>query len=171
MRKDYTQNAKRVIENAKKQAASLGHGYVGTEHLLLALIEVKGVASEVLKENGVVYDKILELVEDHLAASGGVMIAEMGEYTPRAKRVIESACEEAERLGNTGAGTEHLLLALLKDSDSIGVRLLNTKGINVQKIYIDVLTAVGQDSTSAKNEYLMQKSKKQKSTKQEKQKA
>lgn len=163
MRKDYTQNAKRVIENAKKQAASLGHNYVGTEHILLALIEVKGVASEVLKENGVYYDKILELVEDHLAAPGGVVTAEMGEFTPRARKVIEAGRDEAERLGDSSAGTEHLLLALLKESDSIGVRLLNTKGINVQKLYIDVLTSVGQDSTSAKNEYMMQKNKKQKS--------
>ena len=163
MRKDYTQNAKRVIDNAKKQAASLGHSYVGTEHLLLALIEVKGVASEVLKENGVVYHKILELVEDLLATSGGVVTAQTGEFTPRARKVIEGGLDEAERLGDSGAGTEHLLLALLKESDSIGVRLLNTKGINVQKLYIDLLTAVGQDSTSAKNEYMMQKNKKQKS--------
>lgn len=164
MRKDYTQNAKRVIENAKKQAADLGHGYVGTEHLLLALIEVKGVASEVLKENGVVYQKIVELVEDLLETSAGVITEQKGEFTPRAKKVIEGGLEEAERLGDSNAGTEHLLLSLLKESDSIGVRLLNTKGINVQKLYIDILTAVGQDSTSAKNEYMMQRNKRQKSS-------
>ncbi len=164
MRKEYTPNAKRVIENAKKQAASLGHSYVGTEHLLLALIEMKGVASEVLKENGVVYHKILELVEDLLAVSGGVATAQAGEFTPRAKKVIEGGIDEAERLGDSAAGTEHLLLALLKETDSIGVRLLNTKGINVQKLYIDILTAVGQDTTSAKNEYMMQRNKKQKSS-------
>ncbi len=164
MQTGYTRHAKKVFENAKKQAAALGHGYVGTEHLLLALIETKGVASEVLKESGVSYDKILELVEDHLAVSGGVLTAEEGEMTPRAKRAVEAALREAERLGDLNAGTEHLLIALLKDNDSIAVKLLNTKGVNVQKLYIDVLTAAGQDSTSAKNEYLMQKSKKQKST-------
>ena len=164
MQKRYTKNAQKAIDNAKRQAVSLGHNYVGTEHILLALLNTKGVACEVLKENGVEYDKILELVEDHLSSSAGVILAEQGEFTPRAENVIRGGLDQAERLGAPNAGTEHILIALLKENESIAVRLLNTKGINLQKLYVDVLTASGQDATSAKNEYMMQKGKKQKSS-------
>lgn len=163
MHKGYTKSAKKVIENAKKEAANLGHHYVGTEHLLLALLATKGVASEVLRENEVSYEKMVELVEDYLSPSGEVAVVEKEEVTPRAEKVLQNAMAEAERLGASSTGTEHLLIALLKETDCIAVRLLNTKGINVQKLYIDVLMSAGQDATSAKNEYMMQKGKKQKS--------
>ncbi len=142
---------------------SLGHHNVGTEHILLALLATKGVAGEVLKENGVSYDKMLELVEDYLSASGEVTVADKEEMTPRAAKVLQNGLAEADRLGAASAGTEHLLVAMLKEADCIAVRLLNTKGINIQKLYVDVLTAAGQDATSAKNEYMMQKGRKQKS--------
>ena len=163
MYKRYTKSAQRVIANAKKEAANLGHHYVGTEHILLGLLVTKGVAAEVLKENGVSYEKMLELVEDFLSAPGEVAVMEKEKMTPRASRVLQNGLSEAERLGADSAGTEHLLVALLKETDCIAVRLLNTKGINVQKLYVDVLAAAGQDATSAKNEYMMQKGKKQKS--------
>lgn len=163
MHKGYTKSAKKVIENAKKEAANLGHHYVGTEHFLLALLATKGVASEVLKENEVSYEKMVELVEDYLSPSGEVAVVEKEEMTPRAEKVLQNAMTEAERLGASSTGTEHMLIALLKETDCIAVRLLNTKGINVQKLYIDVLMSAGQDATSAKNEYMMQKGKKQKS--------
>ena len=163
MQKRYTKSAQKVFENAKKQAVSLGHNFIGTEHLLLALLMTKGVASEVLKEDGVSYEKIVELVEDNLSVDSNTLLAERAEMTPRAQKIADSALAEADRLGAPSAGTEHILLAMLKEQDCIAVRLLNTKGINVQKLYIDLLTATGQDMTSAKNEYMMQKSKKGKS--------
>ena len=73
MQKRFTKSARRVLENAKRQAVSLGHSFIGTEHLLLALLRTKGVASEVLKENGVLFDKIAELVEDNLTVDSDVM--------------------------------------------------------------------------------------------------
>lgn len=164
MQRRYTKSAQNVLENAARESVSLGHNYIGTEHLLLALIKTKGVASEVLRENGVEYEKIIELVEDSLSVEGNVLTLERSEMTPRAQKVVDGSFAEAERLGASSAGTEHLLIALLKENDCIAVRLLNTKGINVQKLYIDVLTATGQDMTSAKNEYMMQKSRKTKST-------
>ncbi|MDD7403236.1 MAG: ATP-dependent Clp protease ATP-binding subunit [Butyribacter sp.] len=163
MQKRYTKSAQKALDHAKKCAVALGHGYIGTEHILLALIETKGVASEVLKENGVFYDKIYELIEENLSTGASIATAGREELTPRAQKIVTNALTEAERLGAPNAGTEHLLIALLKEADCIAVRLLNTKGINVQKLYIDVLTATGQDMTSAKNEYMMQKSKKMKS--------
>lgn len=163
MQKRYTKNAQKVLDNAKKQAASLGHNFVGTEHLLLALLITKGVASEVLKENGVSYDKIVDLIEDNLSTDSNTLVAERAEMTPRAQKIIDTAPMEAERLGASSAGTEHILIALLKEHECIAVRLLNTKGINVQKLYVDLLTATGQDMTTAKNEYMMQKGRKGKS--------
>ena len=164
MQKRFTKSARRVIDNARRQAVSLGHGFTGTEHLLLALLRTKGVASEVLKENGVLYDKILELVEDNLTTDADVLTTGNNiEMTPRAQKIINNSLSEAERLNAPNAGTEHILIAMLKETDCIAMRLLNTKGINVQKLYIDVLTATGQDMTSAKNEYMMQKGRRGKS--------
>lgn len=163
MQKRYTKSAQKVLDNANKQAVSLGHSFIGTEHLLLALLGTKGVASEVLKENGVSYDKIKELIEDNLTTDTNVLTTGNAEFTPRAQKIVNNAISEADRLGAPSAGTEHILIAMLKEQDCIAVRLLNTKGINVQKLYVDVLTSTGQDITSAKNEYMMQKSKKSKS--------
>lgn len=164
MRKKYTDSAEKVLENAGKFAQNQGQNNVGTEHLLWALVKTKGVASEVLKANDVSAESIEELMEELITSEPGVMVKERGDYTPRAKKIIQNALGEADRLGADSAGTEHLLIALLKETDCIAVRLLNTKGINVQKLYIDVLIASGQDMTSAKNEYMMQKNKKSKST-------
>ena len=163
MQKRFTKSARRVLENAKRQAVSLGHSFIGTEHLLLALLRTKGVASEVLKENGVLFDKIAELVEDNLTVDSDVMTTGNLEMTPRAQKIVNNSLAEAERLNAPNAGTEHILIAILKETDCIAMRLLNTKGINVQKLYIDVLTATGQDMTSAKNEYMMQKGRRGKS--------
>lgn len=163
MRKRYTRSAEKVLENAGKEALGKGHNYIGTEHLLLALVKVKGVASEVLKANGVTADKLEELMEELMVSDPSVLTRERGEFTPRARKILDQGLAEAERLGAEQAGTEHILIALLKETDCIAVRLLNTKGINVQKLYIDVLTASGQDMTSAKNEYMMQKNRKHKS--------
>lgn len=164
MRKRYTSSARKVLENAGKIAVGKGQNYIGTEHLLLALVKTKGVAAEVLKSNAVSAEKIEELMEELMVPDSSVLISERGDFTPRARKIIDGSVAEAERLGAEMAGTEHILISLLKETDCIAVRLLNTKGINVQKLYIDVLTASGQDMTSAKNEYMMQKNKKGKSS-------
>lgn len=163
MQSRFTKSADKVMEDARRVAKSMGHNYVGTEHLLIALIRNSGVASEVLRENGVEEDKIVDLVNELISPNASVLMKEKGEFTPRAQKIIENSLAEAERMGVSQAGTEHLLVAILKETDCIAVRLLNTKGINVQKLYVDVLTATGQDMNSAKNEYMMQKNKKNKS--------
>ena len=119
--------------------------------------------ARVLRENGVEEEKLSVLIEEMLEADGNVAVADRPQYTPRAKKIIENSISEAERLGASQAGTEHLLIALLKETDCLGVRLLNTRGINVQKLYVDLLTATGQDVNSAKNEYMMQKGRRGKS--------
>ena len=164
MQNRFTKKAQKVLRDAGKVAQELGHNYVGTEHLLVALIRNPGVASEVLKANGVEEQKILDLIDESISAQSSVLVADEGEFTPRTQKGLEIAQEEASRMGIADAGTEHLLIALLKESDCIAVRLLNTKGINVQKLYVEALTASGQDMNTAKNEYMKQKNRKNKST-------
>lgn len=163
MRNKFTKSAAKALDSSLNVAKSFGHNYVGTEHLLIALVKTKGVASEVMRENGVEEEKLSVLIEEMLEADGNVAVADRPQYTPRAKKIIENSISEAERLGASQAGTEHLLISLLKETDCLGVRLLNTRGINVQKLYVDLLTATGQDVNSAKNEYMMQKGRRGKS--------
>lgn len=157
MQKHFTKNAEKALNYARKSAGLLGHNYVGTEHILLGLLKSKGVAADILAANNASADEIKELMEDFMAGSKTVLKDGDSEFTPRAKGVIDRSFGEAERLGSSSVGTEHLLISLLKESESIALRLLNTKGINIQRIYIDVLTAAGQDAASAKSEYLMQR--------------
>ena len=159
MQKRFTKNAEKALEYAKKTARSLGHNYIGTEHILLGLLKTKGVAADILQENGVNPDVIKALIEDFMSSGKQVMVADDARYTPRAEGVINRSTSEAERLGSSSVGTEHLLIAILKENDSMALRLLSARGVNIQKIYVDVLSATGQDAASAKNEYLMQRSK------------
>lgn len=165
MQDRFTKKARKVLKDAEKAARELGHNYVGTEHLLVALIRNSGVAAEVLRANGVEEQKILDLIDETIAApESNVLVADEGHFTPRTQKILDAAQAEAEKMGISEAGTEHLLIAMLKETDCIAVRLLNTKGINVQKLYVDALTASGQDMNTAKNEYMKQKSRKNKST-------
>jgi len=159
MNDKFTEYARNAIRVATDVAFRLSHNYIGTEHLLIGLLEAEGIASKVLEENGVDADKVVELVNQLIAPNNGVEMLEGGSFTPRAKRILEFSYKEAARLKAQLVGTEHILIALIKESDCIAVRLLNTLGVNVQKIYVDILTASGADVNSAKSEYNMQKSK------------
>ncbi|MGB4661641.1 MAG: ATP-dependent Clp protease ATP-binding subunit [Mobilitalea sp.] len=149
----FTENAKSAINLATEVAYRLSHNYIGTEHLLIGLMEVEGVASKILEENGVTVDKVLELVNQLIAPNNGVEMMDAGSFTPRSKRILDQSYKEAAKFKAPLVGTEHILMALIKESDCIAVRLLNTLGVNVQKVYIDILTASGVDVGSAKNEY------------------
>jgi ATP-dependent Clp protease ATP-binding subunit ClpC len=149
----FTENAKNAINLAREVAYRLSHNYIGTEHLLIGLMEVDGVASKVLEENGVNVEKVLELVNQLIAPNSGVEMMDAGSFTPRAKRILDQSYKEAARFKAQLVGTEHILIALIKETDCIAVRLLNTLGVNIQKVYIDILTATGVDMNAAKNEY------------------
>ena len=149
----FTENAKNAINLAKEVAYRLSHNYIGTEHLLIGLMEVDGVASKILEENGVTVEKVLELVNQLIAPNNGVEMMDGGSFTPRSKRILDQSYKEAAKFKAPLVGTEHILIALIKESDCIAVRLLNTLGVNVQKVYIDILTASGVDVSVAKNEY------------------
>ena len=154
MQKPYTKKAEKVLEIAKKASRSMHHSYIGTEHLLIGLLgEGSGAAAKVLSSAGVDEERILELIENLIAPSGNVITADAGGYSPRALRVLENAAKEAERFKNEKVGTEHLLIALIKEADCAAVRLLNTLGVNLQRLYVETLTAMGEDASLHKDEF------------------
>ena len=153
MKERYTANAREVLELAQREAKEMASSYVGTEHILLGLINGKGVAATALSANHVTDEKIRQLMEQMLQMDGNVMVKD-AKFTLRARRVKEQSIQEAERLGSKTVGTEHLLLTLLRETDCVALRLLNTLGVNMQKLYVDVLTATGVDTNAAKNDYM-----------------
>ena len=154
MQEKYTESARHALDLAKKAALSYGHVALGTEHILLGLLEEPtGTAGKVLKEAKATPDKLKELLDklvhgENEERSGKKTL----EYTPRAEYVLENAVEEAESFHQELVGTDHLLLALIKETDCVAARLLVTMGVNMQKLYIDTLTAMGMDISEAKEE-------------------
>jgi ATP-dependent Clp protease ATP-binding subunit ClpC len=132
----------------------LHHNYIGTEHLLLGLLrEGTGVAALVLMGNGVEEDKLEELIRDLIAPSSDVMVVERDGYSPKTQKVLERAAAEAEHFRSEQIGTEHLLIAILKEVDCAASRLLNTMGVNIQKLYADILMAMGEDASQYRDEF------------------
>lgn len=162
MGKMYTEQAERVLQYARQAAEHLSHGYIGSEHLLVALLREECVAKEVLQENGIRAEKLDELIAQLITPQKSDRRKKI-QNTPRLARVLEQAESEASRYGSEKVGTEHLLLAILQEADCIAVRLLNTLGIPVQKLYFATLEAMGIDANRAKAEYAMSKSRVQKS--------
>ncbi len=153
MQSRFTDNAQVALSHAAKCARTLKQGYVGTEHILVGLMkEQNGVAARVLTDNGVDVSKVIEMIQDLIAFEKGISLKEREGYSPRAEKVLEEAHRQAERFGHKQTGTEHLLLALIKEGENVAVRLLNTLGSNVQKIYVDTLIAIGQDGNLYKED-------------------
>ena len=149
----YTAKAKKAIDIATRISKSLHHSYIGTEHILLGLLkEGTGVASQVLADNGVEYDKVLELIEELIAQGNAVAVLEDG-LSPRAAHVLEVSKAEAARFHSEKIGTEHLLIAMIKETECVASRLLNTLSVNVQKMYVDTLIAMGEDVSQYKDEF------------------
>jgi ATP-dependent Clp protease ATP-binding subunit ClpC len=151
---NFTNHAREAVENASAIAYELSHNYIGTEHLLIGLLSTDGVAARVLEENGVEEDRLIELIQQLIAPNTNVGLEERDKFTVRSQRILAQSVREARRLDSDMVGTEHILLALIKEGDCVAVRLLNTLGINIQKLYVDLMTAVGQDAGMAKNEYM-----------------
>lgn len=153
MMERYTPQAQEALGLAVGVAETLNHGYVGTEHLLIGLLqEGTGVAAKALEENGVEEDRVMELVSQLIAPNPAVQTADRAAYTPRARRVIENSYREAVRFKAAQIGTEHILIAILREGDCVASRLLNTIGVNIQKLYIDLLAAMGEDAPAVKEE-------------------
>ncbi|NLL70396.1 MAG: ATP-dependent Clp protease ATP-binding subunit [Epulopiscium sp.] len=145
----FTQRAQQAIALSQQAAAELGHGYVGTEHLLLGLLrEGQGVAARALQNQGVTEEKILGKLQQIIGGGNGQYV-EPQDFTPRSKRVIEMSFQQAMQLGTNYIGTEHILLALLRETDCIAVRILMNLEVNPQKIYEDILSMLGESGKNS----------------------
>ena len=157
MRNKFTKQAQTALTLAKAAAIDIELGYIGTEHLLLGLLsETEGTAGRVLEEFQVDGKKLVELIDKLVtpAEVGNITEIEMKpSYSPRTEKVLESAVAEAQNSGCEKAGTEHLLLAMLRETDCVGTRLLYTMGVNIQKLYAAVLGAMGYDNESIQEEF------------------
>ena len=157
MRNKFTKQAQTALTLAKAAAIDFELGYIGTEHLLLGLLsETEGAAGRVLEEFQVDGKKLVELIDKLVtpAEVGNITEIEMKPaYSPRTEKVLESAVAEAQNSGCEKAGTEHLLLAMLRETDCVGTRLLYTMGVNIQKLYAAVLGAMGYDNESIQEEF------------------
>ena len=149
----YTDKAKKAISYANRLSKSMQCNYVGTEHILAGLLrEGSGVAAEVLAANNIELDKLLELINELVAPGDEVAVMDRDGETPRTQAVLERASEIAERFECDEIGTEHLLLSIIKEGDCAACRLLNTMGANPQKLFVDILGAMGEDPAQYRDE-------------------
>ena len=144
----FTERARRVLTLAQEEAQRFNHNYIGTEHLLLGLVrEGDGVASKVLGNLGVELNKVRSAVEFIIGRGDRQSTEEIG-LTPRAKKVIELAVDEARRFSHSYIGTEHLLLGLVREGEGIAAGVLESLGINLEKVRAETSRILMQDQPS-----------------------
>ena len=149
----YTNQAENAIKYAAKKAKEMQHPYIGTEHLLLGLRqEYSGVAGQILARNGVEEEKIYQLMDELIVPQTETPVKSKPAESPRYKDILENSAKEAHRLHTTDTGTEHLLLSMIRDVDCVATRILITLNINLQKIFQDIMTAVGVDPKEYQDE-------------------
>ena len=142
----FTDRARKVLTLAQDEAQRFNHNYIGTEHLLLGLVrEGEGVAARVLENMNVELAKVRTAVEFIIGRGDRPVVGEVG-LTPRAKRVIELAIDEARRLGHNYIGTEHLLLGLVREGEGIAAGVLESLGVNLDKVRHEVIRVLSQSS-------------------------
>jgi ATP-dependent Clp protease ATP-binding subunit ClpC len=146
----FTERARRVILLGQEEASKMGSGHVGTEHLLLGLVsESEGVASQVLQKMGVSLPRVRQEIAAEVEAAGETTSGTEPKLTPKAKRVLELAADEARRMRHNYIGTEHLLLALLREKDGLAAKVLRKMGLNLEKVRVQVMEYLGTDPSSA----------------------
>lgn len=153
MESGFTKKAETALQNAAEAAFELGHGSVGSEHILIGLLRTEEcIANAVLVNNGVEESKVVELIKELIVPEKNVGLKEPDSYTPRAARILENARKEAKRFKSGLIGTEHIFIGMLKEQDCVATRLLGTIGVKIQKAYIDTVVAMGEDSNNYKDE-------------------
>lgn len=154
MQSRFTKKAQEALNHAAETATMLGHGYIGSEHLLLGLIKAEGsLASSILIDNDVTDEKITNLVYQLIAPDSNISVKEPAGYTPRVRRILENASKEAIRFKSELIGTEHILISIIKETESVAARLLNTIGVSIKKMYVDILVAMGEDTNAYKEDF------------------
>jgi ATP-dependent Clp protease ATP-binding subunit ClpA len=151
----FTERARKVMRFAQEEAARFNHTYIGTEHLLLGLLrEDEGVAAKALTNLGVGLDRVRSAVEFIIGRGDNPTVSEIG-LTPRAKKVIELAVAEAQRLGHTYIGTEHLLLGILLEGEGIAAGVLQSLGISLDEARMTVIQILTSGASGAKSNVVM----------------
>lgn len=147
----YTERAQKVFIFSQEEAIRLRHPYVGTEHILLGLLkEGEGVAAQVLKSKGVTLDSVRQQIEV-IIGLGESNVTQLIDYTPRSKTIIELSKNEARILGHNYVGTEHILLALLREGEGIASQILNSMGLNIQNISQDIVGLINSETSDVKS--------------------
>ena len=143
----FTKSAQQALEIANDIAVELGHNYVGTEHLLYGIVkEESGVASKVLENQNITPENVLEKIEELIGRDEALEETTVG-FTPRTKRVIENAFSEARKLGSDYIGTEHLLIGIMREGDSVAVRIMMDLNVNPQKLYNEIVKVLNEYET------------------------
>lgn len=146
MRPEFTEKAKTALTQGEKAARQLQAGYIGSEHILLGLIrERTGVAAMVLKENHAEESRLVELINEAIVPQNGLLLKERQGYSIKAQKILAESHIQARKMKAAKTGTEHILIAILRETESVAVRLLAAMGINPQKVYMDILNAMGAD--------------------------
>ena len=150
---EYSKQAKRAITGASRLSKSLQHSYVGTEHLLISIIEQENsLAAKVLNSNGVDKQALLKLVEELISPGGDVAVRERDGYTPKMEQLLDHAADEADKCNSKTIGTEHLLLAMIRMQDCSGARLLNSLDVNPHKLFSELVAGMGAEGAVYKEE-------------------
>ena len=140
----FTNKAKKVIEISNNISIELGHNYIGTEHILYGLAkEGEGIAAKVLLNKGITPEKIVKKIEE-IVGKGNEIEETLG-FTPRTKRILENAFLETKKIGSNFIGTEHLLLAILKESDCLAVKIILELNVEIPKIYNEIAKVVNEE--------------------------
>ena len=143
----FTESAKNAIGFANEITAELGHNYIGTEHILYGLVkENTGVASKVLEEQNITPDGIKTQIESIMGKTNTKSKKILG-FTPRTKRVFENASAEAKKLGSDYIGTEHILIGIMKEGDSVAIRIILDLQANLKEIYNDILKVINENAS------------------------
>ena len=148
----FTNRAEKALEIASDLAMELGHNYIGTEHILYGLSkEGTGVASKVLETQDVNADNIISEIEVLIGTGEPLSDEDAVSFTPRSKRVIENAFVEARKLGSEYIGTEHLLIGIMREGDSVAVRIMMNLGVNPQKLYNQIVNVINEENNAVNN--------------------
>ncbi|MBU0650310.1 NDP-hexose 4-ketoreductase, partial [bacterium] len=140
----FTERARKVLLFAREEAKGFNHDYIGTEHILLGLIkEGQGVAAAVLQNLGLSLERIRLEIEKKVESGPEIEVVGEIEFTPKAKRVIELAMEEARKFGHNYIGTEHLLLGLLLEEEGVAASVLNSLGLSLNQIRNEIMQLLG----------------------------
>ncbi len=150
---NFTSKAKTALNHAAKMAKTMGHGYVGSEHILVGLLKQgSGVAAKVLLENGADEKKIIQMIKDMIAPGNILAVKDKEGYSPRAQKILDMAGELALHYHEEEIGTRHILLALIKEGNNVALRILQALGIAPQKVYVEILASMGYDQQMIKEE-------------------